>query len=324
MSGEEKDEMKYIINESKKNVQAWKSHLLRSINQDEARLDVMSGLEPNSVLITLDWAMKFLPKKYRESQSDWFGKKGISWHIAVATRKVQGQVQTLTFVHIFQKCPQDSPVVQSILDDVVKQLKTNFPEIDKIYLRQDNAGCYHCIATLLAIQQISTTYRVQMRIDFSDPQGGKGVCDRKAATIKNAMRVHIDSGHDVQTASQMKEAIESSNFPGVRVILCDLPSVPTSVPAKWDGVSFINNIEYGKTDMRVWREYGIGEGKLIKMSTFGLPKKYPLPRLNVIDDTVSSNASFTNIIARKKTSVPGEKLVAKRNHTSNKLYSRMI
>ena len=38
------------------------------------------------------------------------------------------------------------------------------------------------------------------RVDFSDPQGGKGPCDRKAATIKAHVRRYINEGHDVLTA----------------------------------------------------------------------------------------------------------------------------
>ena len=30
------------------------------------------------------------------------------------------------------------------------------------------------------------------RLDFSDPQGGKGPCDRKAASLKSHMRVHLN------------------------------------------------------------------------------------------------------------------------------------
>ena len=83
-SDEDKDEMNYTIAQAKKNIQARKAHTLHSINQDEARTDVLKNLEPNAVLVTLDWAMKFLPKKYRESQSDWFGKRGIScWNFHV-------------------------------------------------------------------------------------------------------------------------------------------------------------------------------------------------------------------------------------------------
>ena len=89
------------------------------------------------------------------------------------------------------------------------------------------------------------------------------------------MLMYVNSGHDVETASQMKVSIESSNIPGVRVMLCGLPSIPTSLPGKWEGISFINNIEYGKTTMKVWREYGIGKEKSIKWAQFGLPKSIP-------------------------------------------------
>jgi hypothetical protein len=35
------------------------------------------------------------------------------------------------------------------------------------------------------------------RIDFSDPQGGKGAADRLAATCKNDIRAYINEGNDV-------------------------------------------------------------------------------------------------------------------------------
>ena len=44
--------------------------MLRSINQDEARLDAINTLDAHSVLLVIDWAMKYLPRKYRESQTD--------------------------------------------------------------------------------------------------------------------------------------------------------------------------------------------------------------------------------------------------------------
>ena len=31
--------------------------------------------------------MKFLPASFRETQRDWFGKKGKSWHVTVAVTK---------------------------------------------------------------------------------------------------------------------------------------------------------------------------------------------------------------------------------------------
>ena len=70
--------MKFVVAQSKKNIEPWKAHILRFINQDEARLDILKALDDSSVLVVLDWAMKFIPRKYRESQADWFGKRGLS------------------------------------------------------------------------------------------------------------------------------------------------------------------------------------------------------------------------------------------------------
>ena len=58
----------------------------------------------------------------------------------------------------------------------------------------DNAGCYHCGATIVSARVIGEQYGVKIkRPDFSDPQGRKGLCDRKAATIKLHMRIHLNS-----------------------------------------------------------------------------------------------------------------------------------
>lgn len=129
-NSEEIEELSYIVNQASQDIDAWKAHLLRSINQDLARFDVLKKLKPNSVLLMLDWAMKYLPKKYRESQTDWFGKRGIPWHITVAiTRDSDGKMQMLTFVHIFKSCTQDSSSVLAVIEDVFKQMKAVTPQI---------------------------------------------------------------------------------------------------------------------------------------------------------------------------------------------------
>ena len=301
ISSDEKDEMKYVVSLARKRIEAWKAHLLRSINQDEARLDVLKNLDAYSVLLVLDWAMKYLPRKYRESQTDWFGKRGISWHITTATRIVEGQPQMLSFVHVFQSCNQDSFTVLAIIDDVLKQLKNVMPNVNRVHFRQDNAGCYHSASTLLAIPQLAKKYDINVRLDFSDPQGGKGSCDRKAAAVKNHMRIYLNSGQDVETPEQMKNAMESSGgMPGVRVMLCDIQNIRKSIPVKWEGVSFINNVEYGNEGMRVWRSYAVGPGKFLPWSQFDFPENYSVPMLTILKEARDPKATFTAITARRK------------------------
>ena len=194
------------------------------------------------MLVVLDWAMKFLPRKYRKSQADWCGKHGISWHISVATRKWKGEIEILTLIHMFQSCSQDSIAVLAVIEDVVKQLKEEMPDINSMIFRQDNAGCYHSAATMLGLQQLACQHNVALRMDFSDPQGGKGPCDRKAATVKSHTRTFLNSGNDIETVKQMKTTIESGGgICGVRVKLCGL-DCPHKRGHKliWEGVSFVN------------------------------------------------------------------------------------
>ena len=194
-----------------------------------------------SVLVTEDWAMKFLPRRYRESQTDWFAKRGLSWHISVVMRKVREVLQQQVFVHIVQNCNQDSNAVVGVLNHVLRTLRKEHPEINKAYLRQDNAGCYHSIEMLTSCRLMEESTGIKVcRVDFSDPQGGKGPCDRKAAGIKAHVSRYVNEGNNVITAADLKEAVMSHDgVRGVRVAV--LPNIEHQVTktgqGKLDGIS---------------------------------------------------------------------------------------
>jgi hypothetical protein len=141
---------------------------------------------------------------YREPQSEYFGKKGISWHIAVvSTRhtnssdddddedeissvsdededKYPDSVDKLqfnhnVFVHVFDQVVQDSEAVLAILEDILYKIKLNNPSIQQAFIRSDNAGCYHSAQSILSMPTLSKKTGIKIeRVDFSDPQGGKG------------------------------------------------------------------------------------------------------------------------------------------------------
>ena len=144
LSDDDCEEMRFLVKQAKAQIVLWKAHILRSIHQDLAKIDLLESLNESSVLVIQDWAIKYLPRKYRESQTDWFGKRGIPWHISVAFMRVDGEIQMLTFCHIFKACSQDSNAVLAVMADVIQQLKSIMPSLTTIYYRQDNAGCYHC------------------------------------------------------------------------------------------------------------------------------------------------------------------------------------
>ena len=235
---------------------------------------MIERLDEKSVFLVQDWAMKFLPRKYRESQSDWFAKRGLPWHITVAVRRRSDQQrESMTFVHLFKACSQDSNTVLGIMADVLTKLKIGMPNLDSVFYRQDNAGCYHGASTIVGAKVLAEKAGVSLRrMDFSDSQGGKGACDRKAATIKSHMQIFLNAGNDIETAAQMKAAIESSGgVPGVTVTLSEIPESQTKNAVSWEGVSFVNNIEYESKCLRVWKAYNIGPGKKVPWSKFDAP-----------------------------------------------------
>ena len=62
------------FNQNSQLIWDWKAHMMRCVQQDHARIEILQNLQHDSVLILLDWAMKWLPVKYREAQRDFFGK----------------------------------------------------------------------------------------------------------------------------------------------------------------------------------------------------------------------------------------------------------
>ena len=103
------------------------------------------------------------------------------------------------------------------MSDVVTQLREEHPQLQNIYYWQDNAGCYHCGTIIAGAELIGQQHGVSVRpMDFCDSQTGKGACDRKAATMKSHMKIFLNSGSNINSAEEIKNAILSSG--GVQFI----------------------------------------------------------------------------------------------------------
>ena len=125
------------------------------------------------MVVTLDWAMKFLPRKYREGTIDWFGKRGLNWHIAVTLMKRQERFKTVTHIHIFrEQTTQDAATTLAVIADVVADLKEMVPDLGLIHLFSDNAGCYKSSLTILSLHRLIGTHLASY--NFCESQNGKG------------------------------------------------------------------------------------------------------------------------------------------------------
>ena len=198
----------------------------------------------------------------------------MSWHISVAYRKVGQQLQSQAFINLIQSCSQGSAAVVVILQQIIQTLKLEHPEIERIFLRQDNAGCYHSTSTIVACTRIEASTGVKIEgLDFSDSQGGKGAADKMAAAAKSQIQMFINEGNDVTNAQQMKDALLShGGIEGVRVAVSDSldeESMTGELP-KIVGISKLNNFCFTGGKLTAWRAYAVGRGKLLELTTQGL------------------------------------------------------
>ncbi|KAK3718611.1 hypothetical protein QZH41_004591 [Actinostola sp. cb2023] len=240
----QKERMKFEYNDCIRSIRAWKSHLLRSVNQEEAKQDILNNLDDEGCLIIIDWAMKFLPQHYRERMSDFFGKRGRSWHVSAVITKKEEKYEVECFVHMFNTCNQNSFAVASILEHLFYTIKQEYPTIRKAFLRSDNAGCYHNSFLLLALSDIGEKTGIKpLRYDFSDPKPGKDICDRKTAPMKAHMKRWVSEKHDILTAEEVSNSIK--------------------IPV----INLLNNFSF-ETGIRAWKTYNVGPGRMLMYSEF--------------------------------------------------------
>ena len=191
--------------------------------------------------------------------------------MTVCQSKQGGELVAQTFLHIIESGLQDSHTVVTMMEHVLKTLKHEHPELTRVVYRQDNAGCYHCTTTILACKLLRERTKVDLcRIDFGDPQGGKGPCDSKAVQIKMHVKQYINQGHSVTTPADLRKAIESNEgICGVRVTVVPVPKTtmyPKSI--KWEGISTLFNFEITTAGVGAFKAYGTGAGNFRSWTSF--------------------------------------------------------
>ena len=156
----------------------------------------------------------------------------------------------MTYIHVFDECNQNWFAVASILENTLKTLKTSFPTLKEAFLRSDNAGCYHCGYLILSLSDLGKRTGITIsRYDFSDPQAGKDVCDRRIATVKSHMRRFINEGSDMKSAVDSYGGVKGCQSAEARIQeLCQ-----TMTKHSMTGIQSLNNFSFKSTGLQVWK-----------------------------------------------------------------------
>ena len=106
---EQEEEIKYDVEKAVERISQWKAHIVRAINQEWAKLSTLNNLTAEQVLVVMDWAMKWLPRSYRETQIEWFGKKGISWHVSACITEAEKEEARFEVTRVAKVCFRHRP-----------------------------------------------------------------------------------------------------------------------------------------------------------------------------------------------------------------------
>ena len=95
--------------------------------------------------------------------------------------------------------------------------------------------------------------------------------------MKHATRTYSNEGHDVLTAVHMRDALLEHPVKGTTAAATtvDESKKTLSIKTIQDFISYHNSFSYKHSGVRVWKSYGIGQGKSIPYDTIYVDHQGP-------------------------------------------------
>ena len=136
-------------------------------------------------------------------------------------------------------------------------------------MRSDEAGFYHNNCLVAAAREIGKRVGVAIvRYDFSEPQQGKDVCDHIICPLKSSIHKYCNEGYDVLNSDDMYAAIKKYPVKGTTASVAEVDESKKSIKVnKIDKFGSYHNFEFDGEEIKVWKAFGIGEGKSLKESS---------------------------------------------------------
>jgi hypothetical protein len=155
-----KDEILHQVDEARTETYEWQAHILRGCQQEIGKQNIIDNLDDSSIFWIRDFAMKYLPQFYLNTQQEWFGKKWKTIHInCIFYIDENRKLSKGPYESIIQSCVQDAYADLYIFENVLRVIL----QVKKTFDRSDNAACYST-ASVIALRNRKATVR------FTDKQ----------------------------------------------------------------------------------------------------------------------------------------------------------
>ena len=154
-----KCETKYDFENASQHIIEWSRHNLRAARQNDGKNKVISQMQDDEAFCTFDWGQKILPQEFRESQSAYFGKRGMSvlvgsfvWkksskNAETISSSSKSTFQTESYILALTNAAQTDLDSLSAYEIILKQFQQDYPHVKKLHKRTDNAGNFSSHST---------------------------------------------------------------------------------------------------------------------------------------------------------------------------------
>lgn len=176
----------------KAKAQTYIAHLVRGKYQKLQFVKAINDCSPGHAIAVCDYMMKLLLQKFRESQKDWYAKKGVSVHGCMFFFRSGASSDIKIEIHdlfLSGDCTQNWYFSASALEATFKNFAALHPNISKVSLWSDNGPHYHNTSFILWLTRLHEICPMRLeKYSFFEAHKGKTALDAHFATFKFVLK----------------------------------------------------------------------------------------------------------------------------------------
>ena len=144
------NQIKYNLQQAEYHIHSFKGFIMRSLLSRRQWNEFKKLEGKGQATMLVDFPMRFEPKKFHTTTTEWYGKASFSWFIAVFTRRItvdgKDYFRTTKYICIVDQgldhdpVKQDQSMVIAIMNKIIHHYKEANADITSLFVKSDNAS----------------------------------------------------------------------------------------------------------------------------------------------------------------------------------------
>ncbi len=211
------DYIEQTLGEVRDYYQRYVGHICRERWQRHHWSKLVNSLDADTAVLTIDYAMNWIERRYRESMLEWFAKRGLVWFAAVIRWKDADGKARHMYIHLLagNDAGKDSFSTLSYIELTLQLLHKHAPHVKRVVMSSDNAGALAGNGTRLALRDLGSLDLPCIVCHVNpDAQDGKTDLDGDIGVTKGVCVRGVSNGNDAITPAQVVKLINDANLEG--------------------------------------------------------------------------------------------------------------